>query len=144
MSSDGGIALFWGDGEQTFRLGIGQFRELQEKINLRRLAIGAPIVGPMALVNALRANDAWPDDIRDVLRLGLVGGGKTPAEAHRLLAHYFDAVPPLENMRPAFVVLMAGLAGAPGDDAKKKPRKARSRTSTRRSTSPASTDPARP
>ena len=143
MSSDGGILLVWGDGEQTFRLGIGQFRELQEKVNLRRLAIGAPITGPMALLNALRANDAWPDDIRDVLRLGLVGGGKTPAEAHRLLQHYFDAVPPLENMRPAFVVLMAGLAGAPGDDdaSKKKPKRA---TSTRRSTSPGSTDPALP
>jgi len=147
MSSDGGLSLFWGDDHQTFRLGIGQFRELQEKVNLRRLAIGAPIVGPMALLNGLRANDAWPDDIRDVLRLGLVGGGKTPAEAHRLLTHYFDdfiAHPPLENMRPAFVVLMAGLAGAPGDDAKKKrPRKPRA-TSTPRSTSPASTDPGRP
>ncbi len=123
MSMDGAISIVWGDGEQAFRLGIGQFRELQEKVNLRRLAIGAPIVGPM---------------------LGLVGGGKTPAEAHRLLMHYFDAVPPLENMRPAFVVLMAGLAGAPGDDAKKKrPRKPRA-TSMRRSTSPPSTDPAQP
>lgn len=148
MSSDGGIGLIWGDGEQTFRLGIGQFRELQEKVNLRRMAIGAPSIGPMALFNALRANDAWPDDIRDVLRLGLVGGGKTPAEAHRLLTHYFDdfdAHPPLENMRPAFVVLMAGLAGPPGEDVKKKPREATSTpTSTPRSTLPPSTDPARP
>jgi hypothetical protein len=88
---------------------IGQFRELQECVNLRRLKIGAGVVGPMALLNALRANDAWPDDIRDVLRLGLVGGGMEPKEAHRLLKHYFDDVdryPPLTHMRPAFLILI--------------------------------------
>ncbi len=121
MSSDASISLFWGDAEQSFRFGIGQFRELQDKVNTRRLAIGAPVVGPMALLNALRANDAWPDDIRDVLRLGLIGGGKSFSEAHRMMLRYFDDTPPLEHMRPAFVVLMAGLAGAPGDEAKKKP-----------------------
>jgi len=128
MSADGGITLIWGDGEHRFRLAIGQFRELQECVNLRRLKIGAPVVGPMALANALRVNDAWPDDVRDVLRLGLVGGGLEPKEAHRLLRHYFDDVdryPPLTHMRPAFLILIAGLTGpvdaTPDDDAKKKP-----------------------
>lgn len=122
MSADGSLRLFWGDGEQTFRFAIGQFRELQENINKRRVAIGAPMVGPMSLVRLLQANDAWPDDVRDVLRLGLIGGGMKPADAHRLMTHYFDAVPPLENMKPAFTVLLAGLAGVPGDteEAKKK------------------------
>lgn len=142
MSADGSLDLVWGDGPQRFKFGIGQFRELQDNVNRRRLAIGGPMVGPMSLANALRTNDAWPDDIRDVLRLGLIGGGMKPAEAHRLMTHYFDPIPPMENMRPAFVVLIAGLVGAPGEasDSKKKP----ARTKTRRSTSRRSTEPARP
>lgn len=115
MSADGSVTLFWGDAEHRFRMAIGQFRELQENVNKRRLAIGAPPIGPMALLNSLRANDAWPDDVRDILRLGLNGGGMEPRETHRLLGHYFDGKPPLSNMRPAFVVLFAGLAGDPGD-----------------------------
>ena len=93
MSADGSISLIWGDGEHVFRLAIGQFRELQEKVNGRRLALGGQMVGPMSLLNQLRANDAWPDDIRDVLRLGLIGGGMKPPEAHRMLVSYFDANP---------------------------------------------------
>jgi Phage tail tube protein, GTA-gp10 len=139
MSADGSISLVWGDGEQTFRFAIGQFRELQEKVNQRRIAIGALPTGPMTLLNQLRANDAWPDDVRDVLRLGLIGGGATPADAHRLMVNYFDSSPPLEHMKPAFVVLCAGLAGPPGEtdgDLKKKIKK---KTARRRSTSSAST-----
>jgi hypothetical protein len=36
--------------------------------------------------------------------------------------NYFDATPPLEHMKPAFAVLLAGMVGSPGDnlDAKKK------------------------
>jgi hypothetical protein len=122
MSADGSITLVWGDGEQKFRFAIGQFRELQEKVNQRRVAVGALPAGPMMLLNQLRANDAWPDDVRDVLRLGLIGGGAKPAEAHRLMSNYFDNSPPLEHMQPAFLVLLAGLAGAPGEplDGKKK------------------------
>jgi hypothetical protein len=107
-------------------------------------ARGAPIPGPMTLLNALRANDVWPDDARDILRLGLVGGGMEPAEAHRLLKHYFDdfeRYPLLSNMRPAFMVLLAGLTGPPQEadlKKKKKPRK------TPRSSSTGSTAPVLP
>lgn len=142
MSADGSITLVWGDGEHLFRFAIGQFRELQENVNRRRIAIGAPMVGPMSLVRLLQANDAWPDDIRDVLRIGLVGGGMKPPDAHRLMVHYFDAVPPLENMKPAFTVLLAGLAGAPGEEDSKKKTRRRTKTKTPPSPSPESTEPA--
>ncbi|MGJ4888957.1 gene transfer agent family protein [Bradyrhizobium sp. HKCCYLRH3099] len=149
MSADGGISLFWGDDEHRFRLGIGQFRELQECVNLRRIKLGAPIVGPMSLLNALRTSDAWPDDVRDIIRLGLVGGGAEPKEAHRLLRTYFDDVdryPPLTHMRPAFLILTAGftgpIEGSSDDDAKKKPMTAP--TPTPPSTSDGSTAPAPP
>jgi Phage tail tube protein, GTA-gp10 len=147
MSADGGIELFWGDMEHRFRMAIGEFRELQEKVNLRRIRIGAPLVGPMDLVRQLQANNAWPDDVRDVIRLGLVGGGMEPAAAHRLLVTYFDDVdryPPLSNMKPAFMILLAGLTG-PIEDAKKKTTRAkRPRRAKTPSTSPSTTAPAAP
>lgn len=141
MSADGSVTLVWGDGENKFRYAIGQFRELQEKVNQRRLAIGAPLVGPMSLLNLLRTNDAWPDDVRDVLRIGLTGAGMTIAAAHVKLVRYFDSTPPLEHMVPAFTVLLAGLAGAPEDEVSSK-KKTSTKTSTPPSNSPSSTGPA--
>lgn len=137
MSADGSITLVWGDGENKFRYAIGQFRELQEKVNARRQTIAAPLVGPMALINLLRMKDAWPDDVRDILRIGLVGGGLTPQEAHRKLVLYFDPTPPAEHMLTAYYVLVAGFIGVPEDELKKKT--AEGETSTPQSNSPKST-----
>lgn len=125
MSADGSVILIWGDGENKFRFAIGQFRELQERINQRRVAIGAPLVGPMTLLASLRASDAWPDDVRDVLRIGLVGGGMSIKDANRKLSHHFDNKPPLESMMTAYAALFAGLVGVPDqtavdEDVKKK------------------------
>lgn len=152
MSADGGISFFWGDDEHSFRLAIGQFRELQECVNLRRIKLGAGIVGPMTLLNALRTSDAWPDDVRDIIRLGLVGGGMEPKEAHRLLKTYFDDVdryPPLTHMRPAFLILTAGFTGPIGakDDGETQKKSGEGMTTsipTPQSTSDASTAPVQP
>lgn len=122
MSADGKVTLVWGDGENEFRFAIGQFRELQERVNARRQAIGAPIVGPMSLLNLLKTRDAWPDDVRDILRIGLVGAGMSLQDAQRKLVLYFDNRPLIENYRPAYTILAVGLVGDPNDqaDAKKK------------------------
>jgi hypothetical protein len=123
MSATGSITLVWGDGDNTFRFGIAQWRELQEKINGRRVAMGLNPIGPMTLLNSLRAKDAWPDDMRDVLRIGLVGAGMPIAAANRKLVRYFDNTPVAPHNLVAFAVLSAGLLGAPGDEisaAKKK------------------------
>lgn len=120
MSADASVSLFFGDGEQRFRIAIGEFRELQEKVNGRRIEAGMPAIGPTTLANLLRANDAWPDDVRDVLRIGLVGGGMKPAEAHRLLVRHFDGKPPIEFYLTAFTVLMAAFVGVAGDEVQSK------------------------
>lgn len=116
MSADGSVELFFGDQEYRFRLGIGEFRELQEKVNKRRIEMGLNPVGPTTLGNLLRSNDAWPDDVRDVLRIGLMGGGMKPTEAHRLLVRYFDGKAPLQFYLTAFTVLMAAFVGVDGDE----------------------------
>ncbi|MBW7967582.1 gene transfer agent family protein [Bradyrhizobium sp. BR 10261] len=117
------VELIWGSGLQAFKFGLGQFRALQENVNRRRLAIGAPLAGPMDLVAQLKAKNVWPDDLRDILRLGLIGGGMSPRDASIEMGQYFDNTPPVPHMLPALTVLMAGLVGPPeqaADEAKKK------------------------
>lgn len=116
MSADGSIELTWADAERRFRIAIGEFRSLQESVNARRIAIEAQPIGPSALLHALRTNNAWPDDVRDVLKAGLVGGGETYQAAQRLLARHFDNKPLLEHMKVAFLVLLAALVGVPDDE----------------------------
>jgi hypothetical protein len=120
MSADGGATVFWGAGETAFRIGIGEFRELQERINGRRGAFGLPAIGPQTFANQIRTNDAWPDDVRDVLRIGLIGAGMKPAEAHRQLVQYFDRRPPADSYKAAFAVFVAAFLGVPGDEIIKK------------------------
>ena len=134
MSADGSLTVFWGDGETTFRIAIGEFRELQEKVNGRRAAMGLPGIGPQEFSNALRTNNAWPDDVRDVLRVGLVGAGIKPATAHRKLVLYFDHRPPAESYPVAFAVFASAFLGAPGDEMLKK------KTATPDETSPSPSD----
>lgn len=142
MSADGSVELIWGDGPNIFRLAIGQFRELQDKVNTRRLSIGASPVGPLTLLKALQANDAWPDDARDVLRIGLVGGGKTVERAHRMMTLFFDPTPPLTHMRAAHAVLLAGLVGSPDEPMDSKKKIETEAAGTSRSDLPLSTEPA--
>ena len=130
----GSVTTYWADGEHTFRLAIGQMRELQEKVG----------VGPYKVLERLRDNDWRVDEIREVIRLGLIGGGMSPAEAYRLIVRYFDEyeTPLLDHIPAAMSVLIAPMMGTPepagkskAGKSKRKPRQTRSAGST----SPAST-----
>jgi hypothetical protein len=141
MSADGSITFVVFDGENKFRFAIGQWRELQEVINNRRIAMGQPPIGPKTLLDDLGRSDCWPDDMRHIFRIGLVGAGMSITEAHRKLVLYFDPTPPYWHNEPAYRVLAAGLLGAPTDpisDLKKK-----TETEAASSSSPTSTEPVR-
>lgn len=138
MSGDGSICLMWAGEMRDFRIAIGEFRGLQESVNARRMLIAAPPIGPSTLLHLLRTNDAWPDDVRDVLKAGLVGGGSTSTEAARLLIREFDGKPILEHMKTAFLILLASLVGVPEDDPELKKKMTTAKTS--QSDSPSSTD----
>ncbi len=105
MSRDGSITLAWGDGEHRFRLAIGQLRELQEKCD----------AGPAEIVSRLSEGRWRVNDVRETIRLGLVGGGLAPATAHALTVRYVDERPWLESVQPAQAVLMAALVGVPDE-----------------------------
>lgn len=130
MSRDGSITLDWGNDSHRFRLGIGELRELQEAVNGRRAKIGAPLVGPGTLWRSLPTYDAWPDDVREIVRIGLIGGGMKPVEALSLVRRYVDARPLAESSVHAQLILGAALFGPPDEALEGKDEAAETTTTT--------------
>lgn len=103
---DCAITFKWGDGEHVFALRLAQIEELQEKVDC----------GPLALMQRLRDGNWREADLRQVIRLGLVGGGMEPIAALKLLDRYvFPARPLMEAVVPAQAILSAALWGVEDD-----------------------------
>lgn len=102
MSRDASISFDWADGHHRFRLPIGQLRELQEKTG----------VGPMRLFLRLMEDDWKVDDLREIMRIGLIGGGMSPVEALDLVRRYVDGRPLVETHPHALLVIGAALHGS--------------------------------
>lgn len=134
---------------RRFRLPLGELRELQDKCQvgpatiLSRLIAFQPqamdtmrpraenfelgIVDPdyiaqFNLFSVLRSlgGDWRVDDIRETIRLGLIGAGTTPTEAFLLVSRYVDNVPLTENVGIASEILMHALVGEADDPVGKK------------------------
>lgn len=105
MSRDARIDLDWADGAHVFRLAWAQLGELQDKCD----------AGPYMILKRLEDGSWRIEDVSNVIRLGLIGGGMPPAEALKLVRRYVEARPPMENVIPAHVIMTAALLGAPDD-----------------------------
>lgn len=105
------VHLDFGGGKPRFRLAMGELEELQELTG----------VGPYRCLQRLLAGEWHVQDVRDTLRLGLIGGGLTPNEAGNLTRRYVEERPDwLINVQLAIAVLGAALAGAPEEKPLKK------------------------
>lgn len=105
MDGSGNISFDWGDGEQKFRLGLKQLRELQEKTG----------VGPEALYERIRTGQWRIVDLRETIRLGLIGAKMDEVKAANLMRSYFDDGPYLKHKPSAVAILLAALMGPPND-----------------------------
>lgn len=95
------VTIDWADGTYTFRLPIGQLEEHDE-------LCGA---GPLTVLTRL-ANGTWRvPDVRETIRLGLIGGGTVATDALKLVRRYVDGLPLLQSVPVALVVLAAALRG---------------------------------
>lgn len=103
MSRNARIDLDWADGSYSFRLAWGQLAELQEKTD----------AGPYVVLQRLYGGTWRTEDIREVIRLGLIGGGLEPSAALKLVRTYVEERPPMENLMPAQAILSAAVIGAP-------------------------------
>lgn len=99
------IIFEWADGSYPFALRLGELEELQEKTG----------VGPFALFARLQDTSWHVRDIRETIRLGLIGGGMEAIPALRLVERYVDGKPLVPNVMPAMAILGAALLGKPGD-----------------------------
>lgn len=100
---DATVTFDWADGTHSFRLAWGQLAELQEKCD----------AGPYVVLQRLHSGEWRIEDVSNIIRLGLIGGGMEPAPALKLTRAYVEARPPMENIIPAQVILSAALTGAP-------------------------------
>lgn len=111
MAANGEVTLTWGDGEHKFN--VAKLRcvlELEEKCN----------AGFAEIYQRLAGGKWFYNDIRETLRLGLIGGGELPDKAMALINRYCDDVPFAENVLPAQAIIMAALVGVPDDNMEKK------------------------
>lgn len=99
LAGHGVVTITFGDGDHTFRLAIGQWLELQDKTG----------AGPLQLYTRLLDRSWRIEDLRETVRLGLVGGGTAPGEALKLVARYVDDRPLLEAVPVALAIITASL-----------------------------------
>ena len=127
MSRSGEIVLAFGGEDRKFRLGIGEWRDVQEKCDagpgeimerlspaFRALKLGVSFADLLhsGIVGRWRI-----DDIRVVIFAGLVGGGMDPTKSLDLVRKWVDERPILEPLPIAYEIVYASLAGAPDEEA---------------------------
>jgi len=111
MAVNGEIELAWADGQHKFNIArVGQILELEEKCGS----------GLSEVFSRLREGKWKLNDIRETIRLGLIGAGEDPLKALALITRYVDQRPLVESVQVAIVIVMAALVGVPGDEVGKK------------------------
>lgn len=112
MSRSGKIRLEFAGRKQDFALGLEELEELQEASDA-----GPPVIlnrlGGVGQGGAFAMGPSWRvADVRETIRLGLIGGGMHVHKAAGLVARYVDARPDwFLNAKLAFAILAAALMG---------------------------------
>lgn len=102
MSRDAKVMLPFADGDYEFRLAWAELLMLQESRNC----------GPFVVLDRLTSGQWMIEDIAEVLRIGLIGGGIEPGKAVKMVRSYVQGFPPMLNLVFAQQVLGAALVGA--------------------------------
>ena len=142
------IKLPFAGHERAFRLDIGALRELQSTCNAGPSTILARLMSYQPQMadrqrpqpEQYRGGDMDPDygadinlfamlrqiggdwrvdDVRETIRLGLIGGGMSPTDAFVFVSGYVDQYPLTDNIGLAASILMHALIGDQDDPAGK-------------------------
>lgn len=103
MNNHGRLETDWADGTYSFRLSINGAIELEQKCN-------APFAEIVERVNAGK----WSiSDVRETIRLGLIGGGTEPVAALNMVRAYVDDMPSglAPNAAIALLILLGAMYG---------------------------------
>jgi hypothetical protein len=125
MSRDGSCELVFNGQRTIFKLAWRELMKIQEACD----------AGPYVVLDRLVSGRWRLQDISEVIKWGLIGGGMDQATALKLVEIEVEGRRPLENLVVAQTVLGAGVVGAPEEHVGKKSeaanpgrRKRRSRT----------------
>ncbi len=105
MARDGSIELDWPDQTRTYRLKLGELRQLQEKCDK----------GPMEILAALTTGRWRVDDVIQPIRLGLIGGGMPMDEALRVVTFNVHDGNLGQAVIYAVAIVQAAIAGPPDE-----------------------------
>ncbi|MEN6535651.1 MAG: gene transfer agent family protein [Bryobacteraceae bacterium] len=118
MSAPGTRQIVWANGEDTFCIAkVGLILDLEDKCH-----------AGFAVIMARLENGAWGlNDVREPIRLGLIGGGMKPEAAMAAVRRHVDENPLAHSVLVAYEIVKAAMFGVPddpvgtaGDDDKKK------------------------
>lgn len=106
----------WGDGRHTFRLALGEWRELQQLLQL----------GPLALYKKFVRGEWTADEIYETLRVALIGGGLEPAKAYTLVQRYVAELetPLMSHIPVILAIIQPAIATPKGEKSLAKKRQA--------------------
>lgn len=108
---NGRVTISFGGEDREFNIAVLKYAlELQDICNC----------GPQELL-ARFLNGTWRlTDLRETIRIGLIGAGMEPGAAQKLVKTYVDERPWMESLPTVKVIVMAALVGIPGDEPGKK------------------------
>lgn len=101
MSRHGAVEVAFGDGEFTFRLGLGELEELERKCDLGVFQIAGRLSPESRQFRLV--------EVTETIRLGLIGGGMKPVDALAKVRLYVDERPLDESRDVAYAVVLAAL-----------------------------------
>ena len=144
------ITALFGTEDRVFFIGVAGWRRIKEKTGrdppVITQALARSVLGKPEAMSALQwvaagGLGSWgPDDVREVILQGLIGGGMLAEPATQLVRELVDGRPMMDQVPLAAEIAIASMLGAPeppgepqGAAKKTPPRKTRSgagRTST--------------
>lgn len=113
----GRVSISWRNGDDEFSIApIKNVMLLEEKCGAGIYEIAGRLASVLqhAALKQLGGR-AYANDVRETIRLGLMGGGKLPEEANKIVADCVDGWPLAHSTIVAYKILEAYLVGVPGD-----------------------------
>lgn len=106
MSANGTRTIIWAGGEDVFCLSkVSHILDLEFKCNA-----GIGVIAARLQTGAYGIND-----VRETIRLGLIGGGASPEKAMNAVKNHVDANPLSHSVLVAYNVIEAVIFGVPDD-----------------------------
>lgn len=106
MSANGTRTVIWLNGEDQFCLAkVGLILDLEEKCR----------AGIATIFGRLGSGQYYLNDVRETIRLSLIGGGMTPEKAMTAVKNHVDGNPLAISVLIAYAAIETVLVGVPDD-----------------------------